>query len=508
LPAEDSGMGTSPNVLLITTDHWPAALFGSAGHPVIQTPTLDELSRAGTRFTNAYAECPVCIPARRTLMTGVPPKTHGDRVFKETEPMPDLPTMAQAFRDAGYQAQAVGKLHVYPQRDRIGFDDVILDEEGRVQYGVLDDYELFLGDQGYGGQHFHHGMSNNQYSTRPWHLPEYTHATNWATQNMIRAIKRRDPTRPAFWYLGYRHPHPPLVPLQSYLDLYSDLPIDDPFKGSWTDRFDDLPYSLQANVDRGSHMTPFQVMSARRAFYALCTHIDHQLRVLIGSLREEDELNNTIICFTTDHGDMLGNHGMWAKKLFYENSANIPMILLGAAGDKRVGVNQVDDRIVGWQDVMPTLLSLAGIPIPDTVEGIPMTGPQKRDYLYGEMSEDGHATRMIREGRYKLIYYAVGNCCQLFDLDNDPNELTDLSDSPECNSVLKKLSNLLIGELYGGDEAWVKDGKLVGLPDRPFVPGPNRGLSSQRGEHWPPPPKTDMGQIEWFPGQDEDSSDK
>ena len=500
-------MEKSPNVLLITTDHWPSSFFGCAGHPAVQTPTLDELSRAGTRFSNAYAECPVCIPARRTLMTGVSPKTHGDRIFNETLPMPDIPTIAQTFRDAGYQAQAVGKLHVYPQRDRIGFDDVILDEEGRVQYGVLDDYELFLGDQGYAGQHFHHGMSNNQYTTRPWHLPEHTHATNWATQSMIRAIKRRDPTRPSFWYLGYRHPHPPLVPLQSYLDLYAGLPIDEPYKGSWAERFDDLPFSLQANVDRGAHMTPFQITAARRAFYALCTHIDHQLRVLIGSLREEDELNNTIICFTTDHGDMLGNHGMWAKKLFYENSANIPMILLGTRGDKRVEVNKVDDRIVGWQDVMPTLLSLAGVPIPETVEGISMVGAEKREYLYGEMSEDGHATRMIREGSHKLIYYAVGNCCQLFDLEKDPNELTDVSDSSEYADVRARLTDRLIGELYGGDEAWVKEGKLVGLPDRPFVRGPNRGLSSQRGEHWPPPPKTDTTQIEWFPEPVADSEE-
>ncbi len=88
-------MPTEYNVLLITTDHWPAALLGVAGHPAIQTPTLDELARSGIRFTNAYAECPVCIPARRTLMTGVTPRTHEDRVFKDKLPMPQLPTMAQ-----------------------------------------------------------------------------------------------------------------------------------------------------------------------------------------------------------------------------------------------------------------------------------------------------------------------------------------------------------------------------------------------------------------------------
>ena len=161
-------------------------------------------------------------------MTGTMPKTHDDRVFKEKLVMPELPTLAQTFRNAGYQATAVGKLHVYPQRNRIGFDDVILDEEGRTQYGVIDDYEIFLADRGYAGQQFYHGMSSNEYSWRPWHLPEDAHATNLATQQMARTIKRRDPDRSAFWFVSYRHPHPPLVPLQIYLDLYHQLEIDDP----------------------------------------------------------------------------------------------------------------------------------------------------------------------------------------------------------------------------------------------------------------------------------------
>ena len=140
---------------------------------------------------------------------------------------------------------------------------------------------------------------------------------------------------------------------------------------------------------------------------------------------------------------MLGNHGMWAKRLFYEYSANIPMILLGIAGDERVG----------WADVMPTLLELAGIDIPETVEGMSMVGEQKRGWFYGEVGEDNHATRMIRDGRYKLIYYPIGNCRQLFDLQNDPDELIDLSTSAEHANILNGLTDLLISQLYDGDEA-------------------------------------------------------
>ncbi len=488
-------MASRPNVLLISTDHWPAELLGEAGHPDILTPTLDELARSGVRFRNAYGECPVCIPARRTLMTGVSPKTHGDRDFGETKPMPDLPTMAQTFRDAGYQANAVGKLHVYPQRNRVGFDDVILDEEGRTQYGVVDDYEAFLADQGYPGRQFDHGMSNNDYATRPWHLPEEMHATNWATQQMVRTIKRRDPGRPGFWFLSYRHPHPPIVPVDTYLEMYRHVELRWPAQAMWCR--DKLPFLLQAVRGRAAHMGPRRIQEALQGFYALCTHIDHQLRVVIGTLREEDLLDNTAICFTSDHGDMLGRHGMWAKRLFYEPSANIPMILVGPEGDRRAGHHRVDDRLVGWQDIMPTLLDLAGIDVPESVEGVSMVGDRERDWLYGEVGEREHATRMIRKGRHKLIYYAAGNARQLFDVEADPAELQDLSNRPGCETLLEELTQLLMSELYGGDEEWVQDGRLAGLPNREFKPGPNRGLSSQRGHHWPPPPKTDMQQIQW-----------
>ena len=160
-------MSSQPNVLFITADHWSGHFLGAAGHPAIQTPALDQIARNGVRFARAYAESPVCIPARRCLMTGTSPRRHGDRVFQDRLPMPPFTTLARAFRDAGYQAYAVGKLHVYPQRDRIGFDDVMLGEEGRAQYGVVDDYELYLGDQGLTGRQFEHGMGNNEYLYRP-----------------------------------------------------------------------------------------------------------------------------------------------------------------------------------------------------------------------------------------------------------------------------------------------------------------------------------------------------
>jgi arylsulfatase len=250
---------------------------------------------------------------------------------------------------------------------------------------------------------------------------------------------------------------------------------------------------LRLGAAKDANISPIQARLARQAFYALCTHIDHQIRIVIGTLREEGLLNNTIICFTSDHGDMLGNHRQWAKRLFYEDSASVPMILLGAA--QGVPYGRVDDRLVGWQDVMPTLLDLAGIDIPESVEGLSMVGETRRDTLYGEFGEGIVSTRMVRNGRYKLIYYAAGNCVQLFDLENDPREMTNLAASADHQRVLAGLQARLLEELYGDDLSWVEDGTLVGLPTPEFKPGPNPGLSGQRGVHWPPAPASFMSQI-------------
>jgi len=472
-----------PNVLLICVDHWPGLLMGAMGHERILTPTLDLLAANGVLFTEAYSATPTCIPARRALMTGTRAETHGDRIFDEHLRMdPKLPTMPQVFRDVGYQAYAVGKLHVYPQRDRIGFDDVVLCEEGRHHLGGgEDDFELFLKQEGYAGQELTHAMGNNVYCTRPWHLPEYCHPTNWTVREMCRVIERRDPTRPAFWYCSFIAPHPPVTPPRDYVDLYHRLGVDDPFVGEWARDFEALPYALKLHRGRIPAMNDTEVMLARQGFYAQCTYIDHQIRLLVGMLREAELLEDTIIMFTCDHGDMLGHHGLWAKPPMFEWSAKIPLILVPTAAYDRTGHHRRDDRLAELRDVMPTLLDLCGISVPDTVEGHSLISDHRRDHLYCEHFEDDRAMRMVRADRYKLIWYPVGNRIQLFDLEKDPQEMRDLAPSPEYADVCERLTGLLAGDLYGSDLEWVKKGELVGTPDKAFTPAPNRGLSGQRG---------------------------
>jgi arylsulfatase A-like enzyme len=167
------------------------------------------------------------------------------------------------------------------------------------------------------------------------------------------------------------------------------------------------------------------------------------------------------------------------------------MLLAGAVGDDRVGTGVTDGRLVGLQDIMPTLLDLCDLPIPASCTGLSMVGERRRDILYCEALEGAKATRMVHDGRYKLIWYPAGNHFQLFDLEEDPQEMADLAGDPGHADIRARLGKALAASLYGEDEAWLRDGELVGMAEPELVMAPNRGLSGQRGLHYPPIPPTD-----------------
>lgn len=471
-----------PNVILITTDQWPGSLLGCAGHPVIQTPTLDLLAREGIRFDQALSECPACIPARRSLMTGLSPRSHGTRSYQTRMPLPPMrPTLPDCFRAGGYQTGAVGKLHLFPIRQRYGFDEVVLSEEGRMEDGTFDDYDIYLADRGYPGQHFAHGLGSNSYETRSWHLPEDVHVTNWATKNMVRMIQRRDPTKPAFWYLSYIHPHPPLAALSTYLDLYRDADIDLPFLGEW--------------INEAQALNPLATREARRAYYALCTHIDHQIRLVIAALRQEGILDHTIIVFSSDHGEMLGNHGRWGKRSMLAPSVSVPLIFAGASERIRRARDRIDHRLVLWQDLMPSLLDLAALPIPPDLDGQSVFSATPRPHAYCEYGEEDSATRMILCDHLKLIYEPARNQFLLFDVVSDPQEMTNLATKPAHAHDLHRLQNLLRSELYGPDLHWLDGEEWKGAP-APTSPRPAENalhLGNQRSYLFPPPEATRQG---------------
>jgi arylsulfatase A-like enzyme len=196
---------------------------------------------------------------------------------------------------------------------------------------------------------------------------------------------------------------------------------------------------------------------------------------------------------------MLGDFGLFAKRTFYESSAGVPMVLMGRAGDSRVGQGRIDARLVGLQDLMPTLLELAGLPVPQSCDGFSMVGDRRRARLFGDCLENASATRMMHDGRHKLIWYPAGNRVQLFDLEADPCELEDLALHPDHRETRTRLEEALVGELHGVDLQWVEDGRLKGFEVPPYAPRPDRSLSGQRGLHYPQPPEAAQDQMVGFP---------
>jgi arylsulfatase A-like enzyme len=308
---------------------------------------------------------------------------------------------------------------------------------------------------------------------------------------MVRQIRRRDPDRPAFWYLSFCHPHPPLAPVRGYWDMYEGVEFPDPLEGDWLNG-ESCPPIIAAFREKFVHITRVDRQRALRAFAALCTQIDYELRLVLAAIREEGELDNTAIGFLSDHGDMLGHHGLWSKFLFYEGSARIPLVLVPPKCSPAPPRSGRDDRLAALQDVMPTLLDLAHIGIPDSVDGFSLLRSQRRDHLYGEHgpAQSAQASRMLRTPSHKLIYYPVGNRFQLFDMVTDPLESRDLSPDPSSAEVLSNLKDRLLDQLSQNDlSAWCPNGCFAG--SNASVPAsfstPSLDLGLQRSLHWPPP---------------------
>ncbi|MGC4193241.1 MAG: sulfatase-like hydrolase/transferase [Thermomicrobiales bacterium] len=233
-----------PNVLLICVDQWRRDCLGIDGHPVVETPYLDELALGGVRFTRAYTATPTCIPARATLMTGLDHHHTGRIGYLDGVPWNYPVTMAGEFTAAGYQTEAIGKLHAYPERSQLGFQHVQL-HDGFLHFSrnaarntaMLDDYLPWLRRElGPQADYIDHGVDVNGVTARPWDKPEYTHPSTWVATQAIDFFRRRDTRKPFFPYLGFHRPHPPYDPPAWAFEQYRDRPMPDPVTGDWNEK--------------------------------------------------------------------------------------------------------------------------------------------------------------------------------------------------------------------------------------------------------------------------------
>jgi len=460
------------NVVLICTDQWRGDCLSIDGHPVVHTPYLDQLALSGVRFSRAYTATPSCIAARAALYTGLSQRTHG-RVGYQDGVQWDYPvTVASEFTRQGYQTQAIGKMHVYPERSQVGFQNVIL-HDGYLHfarrgsdYGLIDDYLPWLRDKlGRDADYFEHGVECNSQVARPWDKPEYTHPTNWLVGQAIDFLRRRDTRKPFFLYLSFHRPHPPYDPPSWALEQYLCREMPDVPVGDWADLYADFAQPFHPSASAG-RKDPNVLHRARAGYYGHITHIDHQVMRFLEMLRERCIAENTWVCFTSDHGELLGDHNLFRKTLPYEGSARVPLILAGPR-DAGLTRGRACDAVVELRDVMPTLLDCAGLEIPQTVEGeslLPLaTGRSDsvREYVHGEHVAFGQSIHYLTDGREKYVWLSGSGHEQLFDLVKDPQELHDLAGRGRCAERVAHWRRILVKELQGREEGFTDGGQLI-----------------------------------------------
>lgn len=445
---------TKPNILLIMADQLVPQLTGAYGHNVVQTPNLDRLSTEGITFDAAYSPCPLCVPARASMMTGMYMSNIG--AYDNASPIPiEQPTLAHYMTIAGYDTVLAGKMHFIGPDQLHGF---------RTRFNTNIYPADFSWASTRGAEHQVRRKHAQQYLGENIHVGRWNQFLSYDEETHLRAreylhAKGREKLhdaqgyQPFFLCVSYHHPHEPFWPPQALWDLYEDEPIDVP------EFPDELEQSL-STLDRWLNTfhgvedaaglrDPQSLYIMRRAYYALVTYIDLKLGELLDALVQNDLEDNTLIIFCSDHGDMLGEKGMVQKRTFHEWSSRVPLIMHfpeGGHKGRRIATP------VNLIDLLPTLLEMVDYPLQDrlALDGVSLLGlieniSQSEAFTFSEYHAQGaHAPCfMVREGVYKYIYIH-GYDELLFDLENDPGEWRNLATEAEHAENVRKLRGRIL----------------------------------------------------------------
>ena len=470
---------TRPNILLFTTDQHRGDHLGLAGHPVVETPNVDAFVNRGAYFPNAYTEIPSTTGARRCLHGGQGSYTCGLIGYAGAE-WHERNTLAQVLADAGYHCLSVGFRNMWPTRKLYGFHTAIPHD---LREGADDYMEWLHRELGPWASERGHGVDANGWLARPWHLEERYHPTVWTTEVMMEQIKRRDPTRPFFAWCSHMRPHSPYDPPQFFWDMYINREFPPIPVGDWAKKHEgERPVARAAWHGK---LTPERNQRMRAGYAGLVTHIDYELGRMMEELARSlggELVDNTLIIFTSDHGDMMGDHHLHRKTYAYEGSARIPFVIRYPAGlDLPTGTFE---HVVGLQDVMPTILEAVGAPIPGSVTGQSVfraiRGGSWREFLHGEHSPCyslEEAMHYLTDGKEKYIWFPATGEEQFFDLRADRRELRNLaraSSQRERVALWRERLVRLLGERGDG----FSDGRQL-LPRKEWWVGtvPERGPS-------------------------------
>ena len=445
------------NVLWITTDHMRWDNIAACGAPWMHTPNLDRLVARGVTLRQCHNQNPLCMPSRASFMSGLYPQQTQVTANGHTLP-PDFPlTPGRLFGAGGYTTVQIGKLHFQPHEDLdldprarhdYGFDVLCLSEES----GCYDDaYMTWL--------HTEHPELVDVFrvprptspervaerSGRVLDAPWQASHSGWVADAADRWLAGRAARGGQFVHLGFYAPHPPLNPTREMFEPYdgAELPPPRIAPEEWTDK----PEPLRSMLRRRADLTPEVLDQYRRHFFAMVTGVDLAVGRALTRLEAEAALDDTLIVFTADHGDMCGDHGLILKgPHFYDQVTHVPCVLhwpngLGAAG-------RAVDGLAEMVDLMPTLLELCGLPVPEAMAGRSMAAalrdgrpPEPREDVYGYHHGE---IAMVRTDSHKLVRFGAAGGEVLYDVAADAPEVVNHAEDPAYGDVLDELRERLL----------------------------------------------------------------
>jgi len=432
----------SPNILWITTDQQRWNTIGALGNKYVNTPNLDRLVREGVSFNKAFVQAPICTPSRASFLTGMYPSTIRASKNGASEWAEAAPLITKLLKDAGYDCGLSGKLHLstamaHRPEHRPKDDGYRVFElsHGPYQTGSANDYINWFQQK---------GVDILALKEENGYVPTEYHQTKWCTDRAISFIKEKREW-PWFYSMNIYDPHGPFDPPQEYLDNYDIDKLPDP----WVNDKDIEAKKMFNNVmfqGFPKKYTSRENKERLAKYWAQIDLIDNQLGRLFKMLEETGQLDNTMVIFTSDHGDMAGDHGMTEKGCrFYEGLVRVPLIFWYPSYFQE---NVQSGALVELVDIVPTILELTGLEIDKAIQGkslLPILSGVKPPYFHREavrsefydaaMSDKLNYATMYRTEKYKLIMYHGHEKGELFDMKNDPEEYINLWDSPSHQDI-------------------------------------------------------------------------
>jgi arylsulfatase A-like enzyme len=462
-----------PNILFIYSDQHRADVMGCAGNELVQTPNLDRLASEGMRFTQAWTESPICQPARASLLTGQYPHEHGIIGNFTGECEPDWRTYTKVLQQAGYTTAVVGKTHYsnWPmgkEREpapsdewlqRFGYDHVVEEFDRYVHINYETPYTKFVEERGDLDSYKKAIRDRFRIGDRHWEavtstLPQALDLTSFLAGEAENWLDVQAGDKPWFLNLAFVQPHVPLMGDPEWADFYKNLDI--PRSNTAIPESDNEQWAQHLGMlQKHSHselLTDEFVLAGARQYYAMVSLIDQKVGELLAKLESMGELENTLILYASDHGEMLGDHGLMAKMCFYKSSVRIPMIIRPPGGCD----GGVYESPVQAFDMVATMLDAAGAE--------PMSHSSARSLLPLVDGEDGKVRELshsmirmrpglatwvaVSDGDYRLTYEMnTGECVELFDHTNDPEENENLAYRAGNRSEIERLLELSKGEI-------------------------------------------------------------